>query len=372
MELQDPGRWTEGDSPQSSSAGGDVNACLGEHVEDPELLELGRYWELEHDFKQITDVQGRLKDSVSFWRETLQAPEPIIDCMTDGYKLPLLLAPPRFSKPNHQSALDNVDFIQSSLAELLSNRCVRMVTEVPHVCSLLSVVINRSGKKRLVLNLCFLNQFMLKDKFKYEDIRLAMLMFQKDDFMFSFDLKSGYHHIDIHREHWKYLRFVWSNGSKVQRYVLCVTFWLGYSLLPFTKIMRPLVKYWRGQGLRIIVYLDDGNAAVAGKEAACTASTMVQEDLGQAGFVENVSKCRWELNQRCYWLGFDIDLSMGQISAPQDKVQSLQAHIKNVMSQDSPTATAIASVTGKTISMSLALGPVSRLMTRNLYAWLNS
>ena len=46
-----------------------------------------------------------------------------------------------------------------------------------------------------------------------------MLMFQKEDFMFTFDLKSGYHHIDIHREHWGYLRFAWNNGSKVQYYV---------------------------------------------------------------------------------------------------------------------------------------------------------
>ena len=120
------------------------------------------------------------------------------------------------------------------------------------------------------------------------------------------------------------------------------------------------------------MYLDDGIAAVAGEEAACTASSMVQNDLCQAGLVVNVSKCKWEPNQKCSWLGFDIDLNLGQISAPQDKVQSLLAHIKDVMSQDNPTARSIASVTGKIISLSLALGPVSRLMTRSLYALLNS
>ena len=363
----------ESDSPQSSSAGDEVMACSGEHVEGPELFELGRYWELEHDPEQITDVQGRLRDKVSFWRETLHAPGPIIDCITNGYKLPLLSAPPQYARPNHQSALDNAEFVETSLAELLSNRCVRNMADVPHVCSPLSVVINRAGKKRLVLNLRFLNQHLLKDKFKYEDIRLAMLMFQKDDFMFSFDLKAGYHHIDIHQEHWKYLGFAWNNGSKVQFYVFCVLpFGLMTACYLFTKLMRPLVKYWRGQGLRIIVYLDDGIAAVAGEEAACTASSMVQEDLHRAGLVVNVSKCKWVPNQKCAWLGFDIDLNLGQISAPQDKVQSLLAHIKDIMSQDSPTARSIASVTGKIISMSLAIGPVSRLMTRSLYALLNS
>ena len=72
------------------------------------------------------------------------------------------------------------------------------------------------------------------------------------------------------------------------------------------------------------------------------------------------------------YLGFDIDLSSGQISAPHDKVQSLLSHIKEVISQDSPTTRSIASVIGKIISMSVAVGPVSRLMTRSLYASLNS
>jgi len=66
------------------------------------------------------------------------------------------------------------------------------------VCSPLSVVENSTGKLRLVINLRYLNQFLWLDKFKYEDLRTAMLMFQKDDYVFSFDLKSGYHHVDIY------------------------------------------------------------------------------------------------------------------------------------------------------------------------------
>ena len=36
-----------------------------------------------------------------------------------------------------------------------------------------------------------------------------MPLLEKDDFLFSFDLKSGYHHVDICREHWKYLGVSW-------------------------------------------------------------------------------------------------------------------------------------------------------------------
>ena len=52
-----------------------------------------------------------------------------------------------------------------------------------------------------------LNKFLWKQKFKHEDLRVAMLLFEKGDFLFSFDLKSGYHHVDIAKENWKYLGF---------------------------------------------------------------------------------------------------------------------------------------------------------------------
>ena len=32
----------------------------------------------------------------------------------------------------------------------------------------------------------------------------------------------------------------------------------------FSKVMRPLVKYWRSKAIRIVVYLDDGISAATG------------------------------------------------------------------------------------------------------------
>ena len=73
-------------------------------------------------------------------------------------------------------SLDNAESVEASLVELLANHCVPTAADVPHICSLLLVVINRTGKKHLALNLHFLNQFLLKDKFEYENIRLAILV----------------------------------------------------------------------------------------------------------------------------------------------------------------------------------------------------
>ena len=68
----------------------------------------------------------------------------------------------------------------------------------------------------------YLNQFLQKETFKYEDLRIASVMFEKHDFMFKFDLKSGCHHVDIYPEHQKYLGFRWDDNDEVHDSVFTV------------------------------------------------------------------------------------------------------------------------------------------------------
>jgi len=78
---------------------------------------------------------------------------------------------------------------------------------------------------------------------------VALLMFQSGDFMCSFDLKSGYHHIDIHSEHWRYLGFSWAHDARVEYYIFCVLpFGLATACYVLTKIMRPLVNIGGSRG----------------------------------------------------------------------------------------------------------------------------
>jgi len=335
-------------------------------------MELGRCWEIEGG-EQIEEVRGRLKANIDFWQHTLKPAPWVLDCIIDGYKLPLRVVPDCFTKKNQESALKNSNFVAEALRELETNRCIERVDDQPHICSPLSVVENGKGKSRLVINLRYLNQFLWKDKFKYEDIRIAMLMFQKNDFMFSFDLKSGYHHVEIYKPHRRYLGFQWIHEGRAQFFVFTVLpFGLATACYAFTKLLRPLVKYWRSQGLRVILYLDDGVLAVSGKQAALEASGKVRQDLRKAGLVENISKSNWHPSQRLTWLGFDLDLEVGQIAIPQEKIIALRSLVQSTLEFKQIKAKLLASILGKIISMALGLGPVSRLMTRSLYALLNT
>ena len=129
-----------------------------------------------------------------------------------------------------------------------------------HVINPLSVSTQSSGKRRLILDLRFVNQFILKQKVKFEDYKTALDLFQYGGYACSFDLKSGYHHVDIFPSHQRFLGFSWAFPDGRTRYFAYTVLPFGLSSAPylFTKLMRPLVKYWRSRGLYCIVCLDDG------------------------------------------------------------------------------------------------------------------
>jgi len=149
-------------------------------------------------------------------------------------------------------------------------------------------------------------------------------------------------------------------------------FGLATACYAFTKLLRPLVKYWRGKGLRALLYLDDGIVAVSGKEAAQVASQQVRGDLTKPGLNEHTAKCIWEPTLKLRWLEFNLDLGIGQVSVPEDKLCSLKAQLQVVANSTQIRAKFLASITGKIISMSIAMGPVTCLMTKTMYGLLDT
>ena len=117
----------------------------------------------------------------------------------------------------------------------------------------------------------YVNKFLWKDRFKYEDIKTAIQMIDTGDYAITFDLKSGYHHVDIHADYWKYLGFSWKDQQGVTVYYLfrVLPFGLATALFVFTKLLRSLVKRWRSQGLKVVIYVDDGICAAAQAPSCC-------------------------------------------------------------------------------------------------------
>ena len=62
-------------------------------------------------------------------------------------------------------------------------------------------------KLKLILDLSFVNKLLSVPKFHFEGIRTLKDLFQKGDFFFKFDIKSGYRHLDINEADQNFMAF---------------------------------------------------------------------------------------------------------------------------------------------------------------------
>ena len=136
--------------------------------------------------------------------------------------------------------------------------------------------------------------------------------FKSNVIKITFDLKSGYHHLDIHPDSHKCLGFSWNINGYTRFFEFTV---LPFGLSPapyiFTKVLKPLITHWRSCGIMVAVYLDDGFISVPATGTdianALQISKHVRVDLMRAGFVYNIEKSKWHPCASTEWLGMEWD-----------------------------------------------------------------
>ena len=67
---------------------------------------------------------------------------------------------------------------------------------------------------RLILNLKELNEFVVYEHFKMDDIKTIINMVTRNCFMVTIDLKDAYYSVAISRLFQKFLKFKWKDLSK--------------------------------------------------------------------------------------------------------------------------------------------------------------
>ena len=100
----------------------------------------------------------------------------------------------------------------------------------------------------------------------------------------------------------------------------------------------------------------------------------VHADLLKSGFLPNEDKCVWEPTQVITWLGSVLNMSSSVISATDKRISSLEEDLAFLLatSLSSHPVRKLASVCGKIISLGNCVGNFSRLMSRNIFAVINS
>ena len=132
-------------------------------------------------------VAGRLKSHIQFWR-SIGASQFILDVIEHGYRIPFPSTAPVSFSTNNKPALAHSDLVNEAISELLVTNRIFESAVLPHNFNPLFVSIQSSGKKRLILDLRFVNKHVWKQKVKFEDLKVALNYFDKGHFMFSFDI----------------------------------------------------------------------------------------------------------------------------------------------------------------------------------------
>ena len=217
---------------------------------------------------------------------------------------------------NNTSALKESRFVSEAISDLLKNNCIEMLDHQPDIVNPLSISVQSLGKKRLIPDLRHINLHVFKLKFRCEDISVALQIFSKGFYLFKFDLKSGYHHVEIFPDHRKYLAFSWVFGDGAVKYFQFAVLPFGLSSAPylFTKLLKPILTSWRSNGIPMAIFLDDGLGGGFNAIKAKINSLTVRADLTRYGFLINEEKSLWEPDQVITWLGTVFDTNQGLIS----------------------------------------------------------
>ena len=198
---------------------------------------------------------------------------------------------------------------------------------------------------------------------------MALNYFSINNFMFSFDLKSGYHHIEIHEKYQIYLGFSWQNYKNgITKYYMFTVLPFGLSTAPyiFTKMLKPIEKHWRYQGIKMAILSDDGWATEDQYQKAKIQAHKVRNDLLSAGFIPNSEKSVWSPTQLIEWLGILWNSKDGTVSIVQRRLDKIMCAINHIIEVGYViSARELTSFVGQIISTVVVIGNIARLLTRH-------
>ena len=293
--------------------------------------------------------------------------------ISKGYVIPFRKLPETAIIRNNKSSLIHPVFVHNAIDELLLSGAIIETVRPVTVINPLTVA-ERNSKLRLVLDLRYINKLVVLDKMRFEGSDTFVQYIEPNSWMFSFDLKSGYHHIQVIPDHWQYLGFSFIDAHGNLRY-FCFTvlpFGLCTAGFIFSKVLRQLVKHWRNTGIYIVLFLDDGACIAKDFILAMAHSNAIKRDLLLAGWVPNKSKSHWLPVQSLSWLGFLYDLILGIISATSDKLDNTLLLLYDFADFTEVPVHLVAKLVGKIISLALSHGDIVYLRTRGLQALIAS
>jgi hypothetical protein len=325
-------------------------------------------------------LTGRLRqpEFEAAWRAATNDPF-IHSVRLHGLALPLADGkwPERFNCGRNNIKTENVEWARRAIQELAKHGAVSTwaehvanglgVGERPHMIMSLLVTpkSGKPGKFRLIHDCRPLNELLEKWAFKMERLSDFVKELSELDRLFSIDIQSAYHHVEIMPRFRTLLGFTFEGVDYVYN---CLPFGLATSAYVFCKFTAVTARALRLSELvtALIVYVDDLGGSI-GKTLDRKRMDDILKLTRSFGWVLAPEKIVDALLHRLQLLGFVLDTTTMTIEVPEARQTKLITTVEYVITHHSKvSARKICQVVGQVLSMQLALGLVCRLRSRYL------
>jgi len=321
-------------------------------------------------------MQNRLRDRAVFWKG-LGANDMVMGWVRDGFMAWFSSEVPLRSKANRDSCYEpkaHFDFISASMEALVVRGVVGVWNPAwgtPRVISPLKVVPKKGNKLRLILDLSWLNKYLTFPRFKYDSVKKVPELFESGDYLFAWDAKDGYWHVDLHQGMWEFMCFEWEGNILFFRQM---PFGLAPACWVFTKMMRVSVDYLRRQGLKVLAYIDDGLAGAQPLAVAVRLRALTLDTLIGCGWLINWAKSDLTLSlEGKEFIGYIIGTKgVGSLQPSTSRCEKFLAAVSSALEARTISPRRVATAVGHAVSLRPCLDPMALLFTKHLNIWIQS
>ena len=223
----------------------------------------------------------------------------------------------------------------------------------------------RPGRFRLIHDCRFLNALLDKWPFTMESLAQFVKELSYMDKLFSVDIESAYHHIEIAPRHRTLLGFRFGGVTYVYN---VLPFGLTTSASVFCMFTAVTAQAVRASGLvsALIVYVDDFGGSV-GQHRDLERMDGIQHIIRSFGWVLAPAKLHIDMTCTLKLLGFTLDTQTMTIGVPAGRRDKLIATAQRVWQRRARVPVReVCQLAGQIMSLQLALGLVCRLRSRYL------
>ena len=157
-------------------------------------------------------------------------------------------------------------------------------------------------------------------------------------YLFKFDLKDSYHHIDVFDSHQTYLSFFWDINRAIKYFV--------FTVLPFGLSSAPFVFT---------------EVPLSEKNSVCKCSNFDKTTFINSSSVPNVIKSIWIPCQCLIWLGTEIDINNNILLTTSSRIRSILDKTEFLTNKRYIFARELSELAGKIITAQFIIGNMTRL-----------